>query len=135
MTTWDMAMNRDTGDWIFMANTDLAGIEGEEVTHQRIVSRLRMAQGWELDPTHGTLGSRLRTGLRIQRGRLIRELPLMAKEALAPMTDIEVVNVWVEESTTDSRQLILHIDYLPRGIEIDPDVEMTPGSLALELET
>lgn len=113
---YDVAINHKTGDWVFSANADIQGVIGEQVVQQRILTRLRIARGWELDPTNGTLGSRLRGDLRLPKGRAMRELPLAVREALAPMDDITVQDVTVtEESPTSLRVTVQYLTIEPTG--------------------
>lgn len=114
---FDIAINHKTGDWVFAANADFQGVSGLDVVQQRILTRLRMVRGWELDPTNGTLGSRLTADLRLPRGRAVRELPLAVREALAPMDDISVQDVVVTQESRNS--IRLHINY----VSVDPSLE------------
>lgn len=113
---WDIAINHKTGDWVFTANADIQGVSGDQVVQQRILTRLRISRGWELDPTNGTLGSRLRGDLRLPKGRAMRELPLAVREALTPMDDITIQDVLVtEESPTSLLVTIHYLTITPSG--------------------
>lgn len=95
---YDFAVDPKTGDWVFSSNRDIQGVEGNDVVKQRILNRLRIVRGsWDLDPTNGMLGSRLDTLFRIPRQRAVMEAHLMVEEALAPMSDVNVTKVTVEE--------------------------------------
>lgn len=107
---WDIALDPATGDWLFGANLDWQAVRGDQVVKQRIMNRLKIRRGWINDPTNGTLGSRLLEAARLPRERAIRELPLMVEEALAPMRDVEILNVAVEEFLVDSVRL--NIEYI-----------------------
>lgn len=133
---YDFALDTKTGDWIFGANGDIQGVEGETVIEQRVWTRLHIRQGWELDPTNGQLGSRLSLGLHaIPRGRALIELPLMVKEALAPMDDISVSDVWTEESETDVNAIVIHIRYTVIDVDRDDLIQQeSQESLTIELE-
>jgi hypothetical protein len=110
---WDVALDEQTGDWLFSSNTDLQAVVGDQVVKQRIMTRLKMPRGWILDQTNGSLGSSLRALVHLPRGRLLNELPLAVKEALEPMDDIEIKNVYIEEGI---RQATVHLEY----VTIDP---------------
>lgn len=131
---YDFALSKD-GDWIFSANGDVQGVSGELLVEQRVKTRLRIVQGWALDPTNGLLGSRLKSGLRLPKGRALRELPLMVREALAPMTDIRIQDVTTEEVSSDSRAVLLKIIYVAidedRGDVIEQQAQET---ITIELE-
>lgn len=118
---YDIAVHPDTGDWIFAANADIQAVQGEQVIEQRIRTRLRISQGWQLD-SDGTLGSNVYTLSRVQRGRVLGELPLLVREALAPMTDILVDNVQSAENPEDERQVFVYVDYSPAVSEGEVNV-------------
>lgn len=108
--TWDIATDPNTGDWLFSANRDLQAAVETQVVAQRIRNRLRIVRGsWPLDPSDGALGSDLAVSLHSERGRAIREAPLAVREALAPMDDISILNVSVEEG---ARSLTIVLEYV-----------------------
>ena len=92
---FDIALDKDTGDWMMSPHLDLSPVKSDEaVVGQRIWTRLRIDRGWINDPTEGLLGSRLRrAGTRIPRNRALIEIPLFIQEALAPMPDVTVLKI------------------------------------------
>jgi hypothetical protein len=115
--TRDAALDSKTGDWLFSSNTDLQAVVGDQVVQQRIMTRVKMSRGWLLDPTRGSLGSLIRTSAsRLSKERALNEVPLMIKEALAPMDDIELRSVVALENPDDIHSLIIEILY----VTIDP---------------
>lgn len=51
------------------------------------------------------------SGVRMNMARATTEIPLLVREALAPMTDVSVISVEAEPSQDDSRQLLVRIAY------------------------
>lgn len=93
----DLAIDYNTGDLILSPNRDLEIRVGDDVISQRIRVRLRISQGdWLLDPTNGTLGSRMLDVLRLPVDVAMAEVELVIREALAPMTDIRINSVDVK---------------------------------------
>lgn len=130
---YDFALHPETGDWLFAANADIQGVSGEQVIEQRIRTRLRISQPWDLDPTNGTLGSSIREMARLQRGRIVRELPLAIKEALAPMTDIQIQDVAVSEYGDTA--VLVEIEYLGGDPEIEPSAaEHIQRTLSIQID-
>lgn len=107
----DLAFDPNTGDLVLSPNVDIQFVLGDQVVAQRIRNRVRIERGWDYDPTDGTLGSRVMSGVRMNMARATTEIPLLVKEALAPMTDVNVVSVEAEPSQDDSHQLLVHIKY------------------------
>ena len=95
----DLAIDFNTGDLILSPNRDIERRVGVDTIQQRIRVRLRIRQGdWPLDFTGGSLGSRLREALRYPMWRAETEIPMIVREALAPMDDIVVDDVQVAVS-------------------------------------
>lgn len=130
---YDIAVDHKTGDWVFAANADFQGVSGDQVVEQRILTRLRIIRGWELDPTNGALGSSLRNDLRLQRGRARRELPLAVREALTPMDDVRVQEVVVTDDEDDLGALRLRIEYQIIDPFNEVSVERQSNALVLEI--
>ena len=131
---YDFATDPVTGDWVFSANRDIQGVEGEQVIAQRIRHRLRIIRrAWELDPSDGSLGSRLHETLRLPRQRVLLEMRLIVDEALAPMSeDIELVDVRATETGTGGVKV--EIDYVVTDDEsLIPFSQRTLETLTLEL--
>jgi len=112
----DLAIDYNTGDLVIAPNKDLEVRSGQQTIEQRIRVRLRIFQGeWTLDPTGGTLGSTLHDAVRLPTWRAIEEIPLIVKEALEPMDDIEVRSVDAVLDPDDARTVDLTISYAQLG--------------------
>lgn len=108
----DLAIDYNTGDLVIAPNKDLDVRTGMATIEQRIRVRLRMRQGeWLLDTSGGTLGSTLHDATRQPTWRAVQEIPLIVKEALAPMGDISVRDVAVDVDVDDPRMVHLTIAY------------------------
>lgn len=131
---YDFAIDTKTGDWLFSANRDIQGVEGDQVIQNRIINRLRIERGtWPLDPTDGALGSRLRSLTRVSRARALKEARLYVEEALAPMSDdISVTDVVVEEQGVSAIKLTISYDII-RSEDFVPATDRLSETLAVEL--
>lgn len=90
----EIAIDYNTGDLKIAPNKGIDIRTGRATVDQRIRVRLKIVGGeWALDPTEGRLGSRLRDALRLPNWRASEEVPLMVREALEPMDDIDVRDV------------------------------------------
>jgi hypothetical protein len=108
----DLALDFATGDLAIAPNKDLDRVTGSSLNDQRIRVRLLVIQGeWVLDPTGGTLGSRLREALRMPIFRAQTEVPLLVHEALEPMGDINVTDVTCEPDPTNNSGLVITVYY------------------------
>jgi hypothetical protein len=108
----DLAFNFKVGDLAVAPNKDLDRKTGADLVEQRIRVRLKIVQGsWLLDPTGGSLGSRLVDALRLPMFRAETEIPLIVQEALEPMDDISVTNVVATPNKDDSSSVDLTIYY------------------------
>lgn len=130
----DIAQNPSSGDWIFSGNNDFQLVLGDQTVLQRIQTRLRIVKGWDLDPSNGLLGSRLEQALHIPRGRALREIPLMIREALDPMLDIEIGEIQVHEfdgEESGSVRVTIEYEVVESGIIRPLDVQASE-SVTLE---
>ena len=116
---WDFATDPATGDWLFSANRDVAGIDGDSLDRQRIMNRLKITRGsFNYDET-GVLGSRLReAGSRISTAQAEIGMPILIEEALEPMEDIIVRNVSVTVNEDEPGRIDVALSY---SHAIDPD--------------
>lgn len=106
----DIAYDFSAGDIVIAPNKDVDRRTGLSLIDQRIRMRLKIFQGsWLYDPTGGTLGSRLSEATRMPIFRAIQEVPLLVREALQPMDDIDVTNVTCEADPLDSSAVELTV--------------------------
>jgi hypothetical protein len=108
---WDFGTDPVTGDWLFGANRDLAGVDGVSLDRQRIRTRLKVTRGTFHYDLTGLLGSRLHVAQRLGIERAEREIPLLIREALEPMDDIEVRDIAVKRNENDPNQLMVELKY------------------------
>jgi hypothetical protein len=108
----DLAFDFKKGDLAIAPNKDIDRKTGISLIEQRIRVRLKIVQGqWLLDPSGGSLGSRLIDALRLPMFRAQDEIPLLVHEALQPMTDITVTRVQVDQDETNSKAIDITIYY------------------------
>jgi hypothetical protein len=113
---FDLAFDFNVGDLLVSASKDIEIRTGIQVVEQRIRARLHMYQGeWPLDPTGGRLGSVLHDVTRLPNWRAVQEIPLVVKEALAPMDDIDVRDVQAAVNPLDTKIVEFAITYALRG--------------------
>lgn len=108
----DLAIDYNTGDLRIAPNKDFERRVGEATVEQRIHVRLRIYQGeWALDPTGGSLGSRLHEVTRLPNWRAVQEASLVIREALEPMDDIRVQDVQTQISGETAKKIDVVITY------------------------
>ena len=129
---FDVQINTKTGDWLFSGNRDLQMVEGNAAVQQRIITRLKIEQGWLLDPSGGQLGSRLSEKLQSISTIAITEMDQLVREALAPMNDI-VVDEVSPEPDESGREINLHITYRIIGVEAEQTNFPTAEEIVFEL--
>ncbi len=114
--SWDAALDQN-GDWIFSGNRDILQVDGNALTQQRIMTRLKIPRGTFVFDETSDLGSELQFALRYNTDRAQREIPGIVQRALEPMSDeISVTSVTVSLST-NQRQLVIDIRYQHRVTE------------------
>lgn len=129
----DAAIDKDTGDWLFSAIRDLQTVEGDNLVEQRVRTRLLIEQGWELDPTDGTLGSRLTSVLHLPRDQALTQIDMMVREALLPMEDIIIQSIQYEEDEDDPRVVRIKLQYAAVAEPPTPQSEIQSETLQVEL--
>jgi hypothetical protein len=123
---FDLAVDFNYGDLLVGASKDIEVRTGIQSVEQRIRARLHMYQGeWSLDPTGGRLGSTLHDVTRLPNWRAVQEIPLVVKEALAPMEDIDVRDVQAAINPDDPRQVEFAITYALRGDTQDQSITLS----------
>jgi len=109
----DIAVDFGRRDLVVSPSRDWDIVTGQASCDQRIRIRLLMTQGeWQLDPTAGRLGSRLKDMFRLPIERALVEVPLVVREALADMADIQVVDVQCVANEDNSRAIDITILYM-----------------------
>ena len=121
---WDLALDGDSGDFMFGPTHDLLGTSGKQLTEQRMLIRCRIPRGSFTYDTDGTLGSRLNTLSVYPSERAIRDAPALVTEALADMDDIQLLDV--EATEDENHRLITFVKYNPiispqESSDFDPD--------------
>lgn len=129
----DIAIDYNTGDLLIAPNKGIEIRAAQNTVDQRIRTRLKVYGGeWELDPSGGLLGSRLRDTLRLPIWRAKQEIPLVVREALEPMDDIRVGEVLADVDPDNSRAIRLTIFYAM--LEDDESVSEETLSTSLSIE-
>lgn len=109
----DLAIDYNTGDLKVSPRGSFDVRTGPATIEQRIRVRLRVGQGmWVLDPTNGTLGSRIAEVFRLPSYRAAGELELVIREALEPMDDITVQDVDVHIDPKTAKTISATIYYV-----------------------
>jgi hypothetical protein len=137
--TLDIAIDNN-GDLVFSANRDLATVTDIETVEQRIRMRLLLPLGTFSHDDEDMLGSDIYTALRFTEKdeQLFDDLALRIQEALAPMSDIQVIDVQMQ--VTDHRVLEIQVVYqmtpeVEEAGESIGDVETEAQILTLEIPT
>lgn len=108
----DLAIDPNTRDLVISPRSDFSLRTGTEVVKQRILTRLRIPAGeWHLDPTRGTLGSRMKDLMRMPAFQVVTDAPRVIREALEPMEDLIVHDVECAIDPKNARKLNLMLTY------------------------
>lgn len=113
---WDLAIS-DYGDLILAGNRDLAGVSGEDLTSQRITTRLLVHRASWFYDTDGTFGSDLYQTLGKSTDEEL-EIDARVRDALRGMDDILVEDVaW--QYTADGNAVVVRVEWSesPEGDE------------------
>lgn len=134
----DIALDVATGDLTTEPNNDIALVTGSAVTDQRIRIRLKAQAGdWvnALDMAEGdmAIGSRLYEMARLPIDMAFTQIPLVVKEALAPMTDISVVDVvcQLDDDSPTKINFTVYYTVLDDDGESEGDVQTIDDSVLL----
>lgn len=105
----DIALDKTTGDLIVSPANDAGLVSGQDEVEQRMRIRLKVVLGtWQLQPS---LGSTMNSLLRMPTSMTISNLPLVVKEALAPMSDVQVSDVTAWLDPLDPRKVRFDVYY------------------------
>lgn len=108
----DLAVDPNMGDLLIAPNRDFEVRTGQATVDQRIRTRIRIQAGsWDIDPTGGELGSQLHGAMRLSIERALAEVPLMIREALSSMHDIDVRDVICELNANSPKAIDITILY------------------------
>jgi len=123
---WDLAIS-DYGDLIMAGNRDLAGVSGENLTSQRITTRLLVHRGAWFYDTNGTFGSDLYQTLGRSPDEDL-EIDARVRDALRDMDDIVIDDIgWTWDS--DGKSLIVRVEYSDNPQEDQASLQMASGEL------
>lgn len=113
---WDLAIS-DYGDLILAGNRDLAGVSGDDLTSQRITTRLLVHRGTWFYDSEGTFGSDLYQTVGKTPGQNL-EIDARVRDALRGMEDIVVDDVaW--QYADDGKSVVVRVVWAdnPEGDE------------------
>lgn len=133
---FDLQVDLSSGDLVFDAKRDLAGVEAENLIKQRIHTRLTIERGTFIYDRTGTLGSRLFSMLGIGIPRNSDSLRMLIEEALQPMDDINIQSVEVfsyndgTDIVTDPRKIAANIKYQISYANIGIDLTTDSGEVS-----
>lgn len=116
---WDIALDAETGDWLFGPTRDLIGVTGPELDKQRIMVRTKIPRGSFIYDDDGTLGSFLYLIPRGSTESDISDARSYVHEALASMEGISITDIEVGYGET-SGQLEIHVKFEVTG-DVDTD--------------
>lgn len=106
----DLALDTKLNDLIVTPSNDFALVSGTDEIDQRIKVFLKVQLGsWDLDPTFGSGLSSLSS---MPVYRVLDELPLVVKEALAQMDDIRVLDVMTSVDEDSSSKVGFVVTYV-----------------------
>lgn len=118
---WDLALDGESGDFIFGPHRDLLEVTGPELTNQRILIRCRIPLGsYIYEPA---VGSQLQVISRQPSERQLREAPTLVEQALEPMQDIHIISINPE--ITDDNRLHVGVDWSP-AVSSDEEQASSP---------
>jgi hypothetical protein len=120
---FDLAISHE-GDLIFSANGDLSGCSGDRLVRQRAMVRLKIPRGSWLFDKDKSLGSDIYRYMGRSGSDLTAQIPLVVRQALRPIEELEIQNVEAEINADNERQVEVLIEYVFR---------ITPGEAASPL--
>jgi hypothetical protein len=124
---WDIKMDGETRDWVFTASRDYAHVEGMDIVKQRVMTRLFIERGTFIYDVQGDLGSRTWELLRFPHWKSEEQLNITIQEALAPMDDVEIIEV---EVWSPGQQFMLGQQ---QQITYEPDVRQVVVTVRVKL--
>lgn len=130
---FDLQIDLSTGELVFDAKRDFAGVQAESLIKQRIYNRLKIERGTFIYDRTGTLGSRLASILGSGIPRNESSLRMLIQEALDPMTDINITDIEVftygdgSDMVTDMRKIAAKISYQIVLTNALSDLSIEPG--------
>lgn len=129
---WDLAIS-DYGDLIMSGNRDLAGVSGDDLTSQRITTRLLVHRGsWFYDP-EGTFGSDLYQALGKPTTQDV-EIDSRVRDALREMEDVLIESVdW--KYTDDEKSIVVRVEYTDNPQEEESSLQSEASELTSTVVT
>lgn len=110
---WDLAIDAETGDWVFNPARDILAVTGNALTRQRAVTRIRIPRGTFQYDRSKQLGSRLYLVSKYPSARALTEAPALIREAFSGVTDIAVGKIEVKTSKDNSGRLEAIVEIMP----------------------
>lgn len=107
--SWDIALDPDTGDFMFSPTRDLIGVSGPELDRQRIIIRSKIPRGSFMYDESRTLGSYLHLIARNPTPSQVSDAKTYILEALNDADGISVQSVDME--VNNAGQLIARISF------------------------
>jgi len=115
--SWDIALDPDTGDFMFSPTRDLIGVSGPQLDTQRIIIRAKIPRGTFMYDSDGTLGSNLHLVSRNPSPTQVADAKTYLLEALDDADGISVQSIDME--VTDN-QLIARVKFIPtESLDLD----------------
>lgn len=111
--SFDLALDPNTGDFMFGPTHDLAGITGEKLASQRMTIRAKIPRGSFIYDQDGTLGSFLYLISRNPSSSQLRDARSSLQEALADMDGVEINDINV--NTDESGKLVATVKFEQTG--------------------
>lgn len=127
----DLMVDKTTRDMVSTPSGDVAIVTGDALTQQRMRVRIFVQRGsWALDPSDGQLGGSLSALFRMNVDQAASALPLLVREALAPMADIRVDDVQAAVDEVTPGKINFTVYYTP----VTATAEGSPQQLTTSVE-
>jgi hypothetical protein len=134
---FDIGLDLATGDWIFNSRRDYAGTTGTALVSQRIHVRIFIQRGSYHMGSSETLGSNLRSSLRLPASEVRNSIDMFIREALAPMDDIIIQSIDVkthdDDRTINPKQVQVRINWVPVQFGQPSEAFITPNQTTVSL--
>jgi len=130
---FDIAIDKETGDWLFGPTLDLIGVTGPELDVQRINIRSRIPRGSFTYDENGSLGSFLHLISRNPSPKQLSDARAYMVEALQDMDGISVIQI--DTSSDEIGQLLIDVKFEQTGdLEAELSTEFEDSADAPEFD-